>query len=188
MFPGSSMHFGEIRRPIKSGTAWRKSSCLSPIEPELSIMKRRSTLPLTERRLASGGGTRRPYEPHRSPAHVVTASTATALRTMPLNLPRVRQSRTRVEARCLSRVSLAKGRRVWSSVSSDKSRSPLPFYVGLIVTVLLWACGDDSSSTFDGGQSQDGTQTTALRRGPTSCLAAMAAFSTVPADADDCSG
>jgi hypothetical protein len=39
----------------------------------------------------------------------------------------------------------------------DKSRSLLLFYAALIVTVLLWACGDDNgTSTFDGGQSQDG--------------------------------
>ena len=46
---------------------------------------------------------------------------------------------------------------MWSFVNRGQSRSLLLFYVGLIVTVLLWACGDDSSSTFDGGQSQDGT-------------------------------
>ncbi len=42
--PWASTHFGETRRPSMSGTAAARSSCLSPIDAELSIMKRRSIL------------------------------------------------------------------------------------------------------------------------------------------------
>ena len=44
--PATSMHLGPMRRSSRSGMAWRRSSCLSPMEPELSIMKSMSTLPL----------------------------------------------------------------------------------------------------------------------------------------------
>src|ERR1017187_1076626 len=44
VLPIASTQFGDTKRLIMSGTAWARSACLSPIDAELSIMKRRSSL------------------------------------------------------------------------------------------------------------------------------------------------